>query len=29
MAVVEPAIKLVKLSDGEHKLDASFLEGHT
>ena len=29
MAVVEPAIKLVKLSDGEHKLDASFLDGHT
>ena len=29
MAVVEPAIKLVKLSDGEHKIDASFLEGHT
>ena len=29
MAVVEPAIKLVRLADGEHKLDASFLEGHT
>lgn len=29
MAVVEPAIKLVKLSDGEHKIDASFLEGHS
>ena len=29
MAIAEPAIKLVKLSDGEHKIDASFLEGHT
>ena len=29
MAIVEPAIKLVRLSDGEHKIDASFLEGHT
>lgn len=29
MAIVEPAIKLVRLADGEHKLDASFLEGHT
>ena len=29
MAIVEPAIKLVRLSDGDHKIDASFLEGHT
>lgn len=29
MAIVEPSIKLVRLSDGDHKIDASFLEGHT
>ena len=29
MAVVEPAIKLVRLADGDHKIDASFLEGHS
>jgi hypothetical protein len=29
MAVVEPSIKLVRLADGDHKIDASFLEGHT